>query len=262
MRSVRPVKAFLDYWRLFGFRSALRGSPGHILTPDGGRLLVAHPRQGIKNPVFVRDTGSDLEVFRQVFCERELSCVARLSNVRTIIDAGANTGLSATFLASAFPDATVIAVEPDAENFELLIRNTQPFKSRVHCLNAAIWSHHGRLQVNPLPYRDGSYSSKQFIPGTQDDSSQVIECVTIDDIMETYNLSQIDLLKIDIEGAEAEVFRTAGLWLPKTNAIIIELHEDSVLGPAKSLFERCVAADFDLSHSGEKVFAVRKVADS
>jgi len=149
---------------------------------------------------------------------------------------------------------------PDPENFQLLLRNTQPLADRICCVNAAIWSKSGRLQSNPVPYRGGTASSKQFIPLEKEKVSGDIESITLDGLMSQFNLNRIDLLKIDIEGAEAEVFREPGLWLSRTAAIVIELHDDSMFGPAKAPFDRAVRAEFSLSQAGEKVFAMRTVA--
>jgi|LauGreDrversion4_2_1035121.scaffolds.fasta_scaffold80170_2 FkbM family methyltransferase len=260
IRKIAPCKAFLDYWRIFGLVSAILGRPKSVVSSGGERLWVAYPRHGIDWPMYLRAESSDFLVFCQIFCERELECVAALKNVEFIVDLGANTGLSATYLACRFPNAKIIAVEPDPENFQLLLRNTQPLADRICCVNAAIWSKSGRLQSNPVPYRGGTASSKQFIPLEKEKVSGDIESITLDGLMSQFNLNRIDLLKIDIEGAEAEVFREPGLWLSRTAAIVIELHDDSMFGPAKAPFDRAVRAEFSLSQAGEKVFAMRTVA--
>ena len=256
-RRSKVLKAFLDHWRIFGLPATIRHRWNVAKTLQSGELLHAYPRHGINTPVIIRSVGSDLEVFRQVFCERELECVGSLSDVRTIIDAGANIGLTAIFLASFFPKATIIALEPDKQNFELLVRNTETIRQRVHCINSAVWTHCGRLHVNSTPYRDASFSSRQYIPIEVDKDCASVECVTIDELMKQYKLDSIDLMKIDIEGGETEIFRTGGQWLSNTRAIIIELHDDSVFGPATPHFQTSVAGRFRTSQSGEKVFAVR-----
>jgi FkbM family methyltransferase len=257
LRKYDFLKSFLDCWRVFGLLSALSGRPRVVSKFEGSSLVVAYPRLGIEDPVVLRDAGSDLEVFRQVFCEQELSCVASLTNVKTIVDAGANIGLSVVYLASRFPESIIIAVEPDPANYAMLLRNTESLGSRVHCVNAAVWSECGKLSLNPVAYRDGSFWSKQFIPVVDSSESQSMAAVTIDELMSRHGLTGIDLLKIDIEGAEGEVFRCGGAWLANTRAIVIELHDDTVFGPATVHFQEKTAGQFRLSHLGERVFAVR-----
>ncbi len=60
--------------------------------------------------------------------------------------------------------------------------------------------------------------------------------MTIDKIMEDYALTKIDILKIDIEGTEREVFSDTSSWIEKIDSIIIELHERMKAGCNRSFF--------------------------
>ena len=55
------------------------------------------------------------------------------------MDAGAYTGLSTVFFANRFPDKKIIAIEPDKENYAMLIKNTHKYKN-VKAYHAAVWN--------------------------------------------------------------------------------------------------------------------------
>jgi FkbM family methyltransferase len=161
----------------------------------------------------------------QVFIEAEYAPLNDLTDVRLIIDLGANIGLSSVYFLNVFPGASVIAVEPDAANFDLLKRNIKPYGNRAKAIHAGIWSHPARLTINTAPYRDGREWSKQVVEcdAVTKDS---IDGVDIPTLLKYSGHNEISLLKIDIEGAEAVIFATNYSWLPRVGAIAIELHDD------------------------------------
>lgn len=176
-----------------------------------------------------------------MFVHREYACLDALTNVRTIIDCGANVGYSTAYLLTRFPQATVMSVEPDHANFELLKRNTAAYGKRVQLIESAVWSHPAILRMAPVQsYRDGREWSRQ-----------VCECAPgeigftawdLNQLIEKSGSPRVDLLKIDIEGAEAVVFTgNYQAWLPRVDTVVIELHDDSMFGDGKILVKRVMA---------------------
>jgi hypothetical protein len=77
--------------------------------------------------------------------------------------------------------------------------------------------------------------------------------------MNNFNIDAIDILKIDIEGAEKEVFENSDLWMRKTNVIIIELHERLKDGCCRVFYNK--TNDFDREWSqGDSIFLVKNNA--
>ena len=69
-----------------------------------------------------------------------------------------------------------------------------------------------------------------------------------------YNFPKIDILKLDIEGSEKELFETNFEdWLPKTKILIIELHDAMKTGCSKSVFNAISKYDFSFSIKGENI---------
>jgi FkbM family methyltransferase len=138
---------------------------------------------------------------------------------RTIVDAGANVGYTILRFAQEFPSARIVAIEPDAGNLRQLEKNCGELR-QLEVEPKALWPRHARLTIsNP------EAGSNAFM--VAEDAAGDIEAVSIPDIMERYSLATIDLLKIDIEGSEIELFADPGCheWLPKVRAILVETHD-------------------------------------
>ena len=89
----------------------------------------------------LRPQQTDAHVWTQVLVDAEYSFATKLGDwqPKTILDAGANIGLASTFFALHFPNATIVAVEPDPGNFKMLEINTMRF-GNVHRVNSGLWS--------------------------------------------------------------------------------------------------------------------------
>jgi hypothetical protein len=103
----------------------------------------------------------------------------------------------------------------------------------------------------------GMTEEKIFNNGHNSNFCHYIQGKTLDSIMREYNLQRIDILKIDIEGAEKEVFNDTSSWLEKTDAIIIELHERMKSGCDHSFYNGSKGFDEEW-HQGENVYLTRK----
>lgn len=172
----------------------------------------------IKHPFQIRiGNRADMETLNEVILRKAYDIDTNFLP-KTIIDGGANIGLTSIFFASKYPSANIIAIEPAGNNYQLLQQNTKPYKN-ISCLQAAIWHANTRLQLNDTGRGDNSFTvSANTNTGT-------VDAITIKDIMQANQFDCIDILKLDIEGAESHVFNdNFEYWLPKTKVLIIELH--------------------------------------
>jgi FkbM family methyltransferase len=134
-----------------------------------------------------------------------------------ILDAGANIGTTSAWFLSKFPDARVVAVEPEPSNFALLQRNCAPFENRVSLVQAALWPTPASFALR----RETDHNAVQVT------ESQNGECpgVTVPMLMQRFGLPRLDLFKCDIEGAEEKLFSTdSDEWLRRTRFIVVETH--------------------------------------
>jgi FkbM family methyltransferase len=213
----------------------------------GKRSAVAAAWKPSPHPVWLRPGTSDFATFKEVLREEEYNFQLD-KPPNTIIDAGANIGLTAVWFSVRYPDAKIIAVEAERSNYDLLIRNVAEFPNVVP-VHAALWSHRGMLAVDdPAGAGEWAFQTTELEQGAPA-AHGVVESLTVRDLMTRYNFSRIDLLKVDIEGAEQEVFADPGApdWLFDVDAIVIELHDRFRPGCSRAFFNQIV--DFPVEKS-------------
>ena len=177
---------------------------------------------------------SDFAVFDQVFVLLEYGPLVSMikecekDNERplNIIDAGGNIGLTSLFLNNAFPGSSFGIVEPDIQNFSVLEKNIQQNNlTNSKLIFGGVWNKNKNLSVN-RNFRDGNDWSVNV---TESEIPTELKGFTIPWLMEQLNFDFIDILKIDIEGSEKQLFSDALLakeFLSKTKYICIEIHDE------------------------------------
>jgi FkbM family methyltransferase len=222
------------------------------LLGRGTGVPVATRWEGSPHPIWLRAGTSDIPTFLMVLKGKEYDF--EVVQPAVIIDAGANIGLASIWFASKFPAARVLAVEAEKSNYDLLVRNVEPFPN-VTPIHAAVWSHRGTLAVDD-PHNEGAWA---FQTRELEDSLHPVEtvpCLTVADLIADYELGWVDLLKIDIEGAEREVFSSPDEWIGSVGAIAIELHDRFKTGCSRSFY--AAVTDFPVEQTvGENVFVTR-----
>jgi FkbM family methyltransferase len=194
----------------------------------------------------MRTGDTDKAVVRQVLGQNEYAQVSHLADVRLIVDCGANVGVTSYYLLHQYPQARLIALEPDVQNYTLCRRNLEPFGRRAVVMRGALWSACRPLRIAPESRRRGSWalSVEPADGGTAD-----VEGLTLVELLKRADVpGPIDLLKIDIEGAETEVFRRDTGWLDLARNLVIELHSPE----ARATFAAALAPfEFVREESGE-----------
>lgn len=204
----------------------------YLIRDENNNLILdqekyAHEIYGMN----IRPNTSDFPVLGHVFDNDTYSCV-HAENISTIIDAGANIGAASVYFARKYPDAKIIAIEPDPDNYNILLKNVRPYKN-ITPVNAGLWGNDGNLEV--FNKTNGNWGIQTRT--SQDNETNSIKGFTIKTIMEKYNLDKIDILKMDIEGAEKDVFLNENnLMLDKIRILSIELHDRMVKNCSTVLF--------------------------
>ncbi len=204
--------------RLLGWRYALRYRSAMLATRvglhDGVSVRLRPPN--LLHPVLLRINSTDADVYRQVLVEEEYAAVAN-EDAEVIVDCGANVGYTSAYLLSRFPEARVVAIEPFPANAEMCRRNLAPYGSRATVIEAAVWSHSTRLVLDHAGGNEWGVHVRAARPG----EIGGIEAVDLPSL----GLNRIDILKIDIEGSEADLFADgADRWLSRVSNMAIELH--------------------------------------
>jgi FkbM family methyltransferase len=179
---------------------------------------------GYAHPIFYRSRSSDPKVIRHVLLYEEYAACADLPNVRLVLDCGANIGCAALYFLNRFADARIVVVEPDEANLQLCRRNLEPYGDRVRYYHAAVWSSATPLRIERGPRGEIDEWALRVAPAEngRDADVQGVDLMTL---IREAGCDRIDLLKIDIEGAEAELFgHGAEAWLGRTDNLVVELH--------------------------------------
>lgn len=208
----------------------------------------------VPNPIYVRMDTSDPYVFRQIFQFREYEMPNLPFCPKLIIDGGANVGYASIWFSNIYPEAKIIAIEPDQSNFEVLKHNTAPYR-QVELINSGLWDKNTFLNVKDI----GLGKWGLIVEETNEPNPNSFKAITIESILENSEFDEIDILKIDIEGAEKELFSFGyEKWLDKVKIIIIELHDRMKLGCSHAFFKAISQYNFSLILRGENLILVKE----
>lgn len=204
-------------------------------------------------PLVIRKNTSDIRVFRCIFVNKELHLPVKIEP-KVIVDGGAYTGLSCLFFYDTYPTAKIFAIEPEKSNFETLRLNIQSYKNIIP-INAGLWSKKTSLKIVDNEIGKWGFSLLEV----EDENSCDIKAITLSDVLEENQIETIDILKLDIEGAEKELFSfNYESWLEKVNILIIELHDRYIEGCSKAVYQAMNNKDWKEFKKGEKVIFIRK----
>jgi len=176
------------------------------------------------HPFHFRHGTTDKYIIADVLLDAQYQTLMNLPAVRTILDIGANIGTTSVMLLNTYPDATLLALEPDPGNFAVLQRNIAPYGARAIALRKALWHRPEALTIERGSFRDGGEWSFQV--KSSGNATSEVDGITLADLMREYELESVDILKIDIEGAERYVFDSSITpCLRRVKRIAIELHD-------------------------------------
>lgn len=216
--------------------------------------LLSAKIKNTKLVIYLRNNPYDTQVFTQIFMRDELDIIFK-KDPEFIIDGGANIGLATLYLKNKYPKAKIIAVEPERSNFELLKKNTKDYPE-ISCLNYGIWNKTCRLQIIDKGDGNASFITKEL--SENETGENVINAITIGDIVNQFKIESLDVLKLDIEGSEREVFmKNYEGWLKKTQNIIVEIHPH-LHADAETIITSALSEDFIENPAGEYHFFYRK----
>lgn len=222
---------------------------------------------GRKREFHYRETTADNGVIRQILKNGDYSfkrlrrgseLIEKYSRIVTqgkkplILDAGANIGASVVWFQNEFPDSHVLAFEPDTDNFELLVKNTQFLN--VDLRLAALGSMDGRASiVNPEADAWGFR--------TEIDDAGKVQLISISRTIGEEKAKNCEpfIVKIDIEGGEDNLFANSTSWVEDFPVLIIELHDWLFprKGTSRNFLKAISKLDRDFVHLGENIFSIK-----
>jgi FkbM family methyltransferase len=244
----RPYRA--RFGTLAGLRVGSAMADAGYRRPPGAEVWLSIPEW--RAPLVLRAQGSDPDVFRQVVVQRELEFPIAQAP-RTILDAGANIGISVRVFAERWPDASIVAIELEAENAALLRRNCAAYE-KVTVLQGGLWSGKGWLHLADSAAGASTFSAVEQVSG----GDGAIPSFGVADLLDDAGWETVDLLKLDIEGGEIAVFRAADRWLHRCRRIVVELHDRFAPGCTDAVHAVLSKAEWTMTEHGEYLLAERK----
>ncbi|MBU1682748.1 FkbM family methyltransferase, partial [Patescibacteria group bacterium] len=200
-----------------------------------------------------REDTTDMAIFKQIFIQKDYDFPINM-NPKFIIDGGANVGYASLFFANKFPDAEIVAIEPEDSNFEVLQKNTSEYK-QVKTIKAGIWHKKAKLKIVGTEWGKCGFMTKEVDTADTYDA----KTITIDEILKQSKYDEIDILKLDVEGAEKEIFSSNyDSWLGKVNVLIIELHDRIKMGCSEAFYSAIKKYNFEETESGENIVLFKK----
>ena len=209
---------------------------------------------------FARRAGSDSLVFDLVIMNEEYRPALDLfllNNIplKSFLDLGSNIGLVSVYVKKLFPEAEIIALEPDKNNYAMMLKNfAANGLSKITPLMAGVSKRDCFLLMDEgiRDKRDWAISFKEVEYPTE------IESYSVTSLLSKYSLNEIDFIKMDVEGAEKEIFAVdADLsFLDKVKVMAIEIHDE--FNTRSDIYQVLKEHGFFIFNSGETTIAVKR----
>lgn len=263
-----------NFIKRFGPLAGLRlGLTVHGAGGDVGAAERPVAVPGYPAPVWMRPTRSDYSIFWQCLVQgqydlaafpqtaellRRARAMVDRGEVPVIVDGGGNIGFAVRGFARDYPFAHVVSVEPDANNMRVLQRNAAELPAgTVSPVLGAVASRAGHCRV--IGEERGSAGlMTEFCDGS---APGAVAAHTIPDLVGMVPGGRPWIVKLDIEGAQAELFSQNCDWIGETDLIVLELDDWAFpwSGSGVNFFQALSRHRFDYLLHGELILAYRHV---
>ena len=238
------------YYSLLGPFGVVLGAKSRLLRRS---IQIGVEIAGIRHPVHLRLRTSDVWLCQQILVDAQYDSGLSL-RPRVIVDGGANIGLASIFYANKYPEASIIAVEPEQSNFEMLQKNVCAYPN-ILPIRAALWNKNQDLYSSAVAPGHHAYQVREQQVSGRDSTCDIVRGLSLQGLMADFGIQHIDLLKVDIEGSEKEVFHDSASWIGNVGVIAIEIHDWMRSGCSESVY--AATSDFELKwrHGETSYFA-------
>jgi FkbM family methyltransferase len=262
VKKIFKLKTSFEEESCYEYYNILIKNNGYLKEETNEYYISVFKNLQLKKIKTRKRPSSDIDVFKQVYGWNSYYEVIKLykENFKfqneiplNIIDAGSNIGLTSLYFADYFINQNIIAIEPETENFKVLDFNL----SNKNCIkiNGAIWKNNSKIKI-VKDFRDKldwSFRVEETI------DKNAIDAFSINQLVLDYKFQTIDILKIDVEGSEKEIFTSENSnldFLKITKCIAIEIHDE--FNCRKEIYKVLTYFGFSFFESGETTIGVNK----
>ena len=227
------------YYALFvKFIPNRHNAPIEIALKDGKRFVIRSWSSGF--------------IFWEIFVDRVYDVMKQTP--RRVIDIGANTGLFVLRAKQLWPEVSVVAFEPEPNNYQALCETIRiNALDKVEAVNAAITDQDGSITLYRHPRNIGAHSTVHHCSGDE----IVVPSFRLDRFINSQPDKSCDLLKVDCEGGELAIF--SALDQATANAIATIVYEpDEAAYDVQAMNNRLASLGFSISSSGNCFVARRQ----
>jgi FkbM family methyltransferase len=161
--------------------------------------------------ILYRSGTTDPFVLYQVLLKRGRKAeyyVPPILSPKVILDVGSNIGASIIYFRHQFPNASILGFEPHPDTFRILEENVAHLHG-VTVFNFGLGASDQRIAVRADKVNFGAFNTRGCFKDRGQPAAPVeCEIRRLDDVLRELGVTQVDLIKIDCEGAEADVFST------------------------------------------------------
>ena len=186
------------------------------LAADNSEQLspISLSLKNLRYPIFVRPGTTDVRTVINNIIREEYGHFQQMVEPQWMVDAGAYIGDTTAYFLSRFPKLKIIALEPNPPFYEIASRNLKSYGARTSLMKKGLWA-------DDQPHFFGGDSTGASVR----EMGFEIECISLPTILKQFCIDKLDILKMDIEGAEKAIFvANPEAWLDRIGLLIIEIH--------------------------------------
>ena len=228
----------------------------NALDSEDGKVVRLNTKDGLK--LSIRRNYMDASIVGEVFLDRCYVRGLKLPPRPVVVDVGGYIGDFALFAVKCLNARRVVVCEPSPRNWELLKLNVTAnhYGDRIQMVNKAVANQECVMMNVDAPDRQQARVSAY---GFSDALRTAIPAVSLTQLITDHQLNEIDLLKLDCEGAEYEILLTTPTKVYKLiSHLVFEFHEIEDHGAMlKSVRQRLHDEGFSLTTRGCLISASR-----
>lgn len=152
------------------------------------------------------------------------------TEISTVVDLGANIGQTVAYWALRFPNARIGAIEMMPENSARVVRHGELNRWKLKVISVAAADREGSVMVQrnsaSARHRLDEFAQSSAVREGIVDGKLTVPALPLGAILDRLQFSEVDLLKVDIEGAEMLLLQDIANWAPRVRHLLLEIHDN------------------------------------